>query len=388
MDTISTKAAGSHRPVQGGGALGVALVVVAAAAIGWGLWVRRQDRRELEVRTRELAVRSVSVTTPAPPKPSDAAPLQAEVHPYTEAPIYARASGYVKRWMADIGAKVSEGDLLAELDTPDLDQSLSESRAMLAQSEAALDLARTTANRWAELSKTQSVSQQEAEEKQADLRLKSATVEAGRAAVHRFEDLKRFARVTAPFAGTVTAREIDVGDLVTAGAARVLFRLADTTRLRVFVRTPQAMARDMAPGMEAALAFPELAGRVFKAPVIRNAGAIDPASRTLLIELDLDNAKGEILAGSYAQCRFAAAAASTGVVVPANTLIFRAAGPQLAIVNADSTVAIRAVTIGRDLGTTLEITAGLAIGERVIVNPPDALVDGETVRVITEGDKK
>jgi RND family efflux transporter MFP subunit len=298
-----------------------------------------------------------------------------------EAPIYARASGYLKRWLVDLGAKVEAGQLLAEIETPELDQELARARAQLVQADAALSLAKTTADRWAELAKTESVSQQEAAEKQADLALKAATVEAARAEVHRLENLQSFARVTAPFAGTITLRQTDVGQLITAGSGRELFRLAQTSPLRVYVRIPQTAARSMTPGQKAELTVPELPGRVFEAKVVRVSGAMDATSRTLLTELEVDNSRGEILAGGYAQVRFPDLKTEGLLTLPSNTLLFRAEGPQVGVVLPDGKVALHNVTLGRDFGARVEIVAGIAAADRVILNPADSLVSGTTVRI-------
>lgn len=368
--------------------LGIGLSAILAILAVVGIWTRHREQSVLAGRTRAAAVRTVALVRPTLGAPADSTPLQAEVRPFVEAPIYARASGFVKSWTSDIGARVSEGQLLAVLDTPELDQQLSQSLAQLAQSEAARDLAQTTANRWTDLLKTESVSAQEAEEKQSDLRLKVATVEAERANVRRLEDLKQFARITAPFPGTVTARDIDIGDLVTTAGNRPMFRLAQVNRLRVFVRVPQTLAASISIGQPAELSFLESPGKVWKTQVTRTAGSIDPASRSLLVELDLDNERGDILAGAYAQARFPTAVPAGALMVPSNCLIFRSAGPQVAVVNASQKVELRSVTMGRDLSTKLEILAGLKAEDDVILNPPDSLVEGETVRAMTEGGSK
>ena len=354
------------------------LVVLAAVA---GYLPRAQKRSALLTETRDLALPTVTVVSPAPGKTSVSLALPAEVKPLVESPIYARAAGYLKRWLVDLGATVTAGQLLAEIETPELNQELAQSRAQLAQADAALTLAQTTAARWAAMRKSALVSEQDMEEKQADLALKSATVEAARASVRRLEELLSFARVTAPFAGTITARKIDTGELITAGSARELFRLAQTQTLRVFVRVPQTAARAMTPGLTAELTLPELAGRVFAAKVVRTAGAMAADSRTLLTELEVDNAQGEILSGSFAQVRFADMRADPVLTLPSNTLIFRAEGPQVAVVQAGGKVELRSVTFGRDLGATMEILSGVNPGEQVVLNPADSLVGGVTVRV-------
>jgi RND family efflux transporter MFP subunit len=368
------------------GRVALAAVVVLAFALVAGFVPRLRARHNLAEQTRELTVPTVSVTAPAPGKSAAGVALPAEIKPYVEAPIYARASGYLRRWLVDIGDTVTAGQLLAEIDTPELDQELARSRADLAQAEAAQELAKTTALRWAELLKTASVSEQETAEKQSDLALKTATVEGARANVKRLEELKGFARVTAPFAGTITARRTDVGQLIAAGNGKELFRLAQTRTLRVFVRVPQTMARAVEPGQEAELALAEFPGRKFAAKIVRSAGAMEPDSRTLLTELEVDNSKGEILAGSYAQVRFTEAKMDAALTLPANALLFRSDGMQVGVVGPDGKVELRRVQLGRDFGQVVEVLGGVARSDRVILNPPDSLTPGLTVQV-TESPK-
>jgi RND family efflux transporter MFP subunit len=358
----------------------VAAVLIVIGTLA-GLIPRSLHRNALRAETKELAIQTVSVVSPVPGKTAAGLTLPAEAKALVEAPIYARTSGYLKRYLVDIGAQVKAGDLLAEIDTPELNQELAQSRAQLAQADAALVLARTTAARWADLVKTSSVSEQEAAEKKADLELKSATVEAARASVRRLEDLQSFERVTAPFAGTITARGTDVGQLVAASNGKELFRLAQTGTLRVYVRVPQAAAQGVALGQMAELTIPELPGRVFPAKVVRTSGAMSADSRTLLTELEVDNSRGEILAGTYVQVRLAEAKLDPTSTLPANTLLFRAEGPQVGVVGADGKVELRAVTLGRDFGPTVEIVGGVGPTDRVILNPADSLVGGTIVRV-------
>jgi len=359
----------------------VAAIVLVLALIA-GFVPRWRARGALVQESRELAVPTVTVISPEPGKSAAGVALPAEVRPYVEAPIYARASGYLKRFGADIGDNVEAGQLLAEIDTPELDQELARAHADLAKAEAALELSRTTAARWAALLKTAGVSQQEAAEKQADLALNTATVEGARANVRRLEELKSFARVTAPFPGTITARKTDVGQLISAGNGKELFRLAQSHKLRIFVRVPQTLARAVEPGQRAEMSLAELPGRKFEAKVVRTAGALEPDSRTLLTELEVDNADGHILAGSYAQARFSEANPDAALVLPANTLLFRAEGIQVGVVGAEGKVELRHVELGRDFGQTVEILGGAAMSDRVILNPPDSIAAGVTVHVV------
>ena len=346
-----------------------------------GFLPRLHARRALVKETQALSIPTVEVVSPEPGKAPLSAPLPAEIQAFVEAPIYARANGYLKRWLVDIGEHVDEGQLLAEIDTPELDQQLAQARAELQQAEAAFQLAKTTAMRWTELLKSSSVSEQETAEKQADRELKSAVVEAARANVRRLEEVKGFTRVTAPFAGTITARQTDVGQLIVAGNGKELFRLAKTNPLRVFVRVPQTLSRAVQIGQTADIALDELPGRKFEAKVVRTADAIDPASRTLLTELELDNSHDEILAGSYAQARFADVAGDPLLTLPANTLLFRSEGMLVGVVGEDGHVDLRSIKLGRDFGQAVEVAAGVSSHDRVIVNPSDSLTDGATVRV-------
>jgi RND family efflux transporter MFP subunit len=371
-------------PVRLGRAVAVAALLV-AAALAAGLWPRGRPREARAAEAQALAVPTVTVVTPTPGRDPAGLALPAEVKAWIEAPIYARASGYLRRWRVDIGARVKRGELLAEIDTPELDRELERARQDLAEAAAALGLAKITAARYTELVKTASVSEQETAEKQADFALKTAREQGARANLRRLEELKGFARVSAPFAGTITARETDVGDLIVAGAARPLFRLAQVDRLRVYVRAPQPAAAAIAAGQTAELTVPELAGRVFAARVVRTAGALSPDSRTLLTELEVENPGGAILAGSYAQVRFKQAGRAAVLTLPGNSLLFRAEGPQVAVVGPDGTVTLRSVTLGRDHGKTVEILTGVTATDRVILNPPDALLGGTRVRVAAPG---
>lgn len=378
-ETISDSDA-AGRPRLGRMALILCVLVLIGLAAGY--IPRARQRVALLQENRELAIPAVSVTSPVPVQAANALRLTAEIRPILEAPIYARANGYLKRWTVDIGAEVEAGQLLAEIDVPELGQELAQAKAQLLQAEAALDLAKTTAARWAELLQSASVSEQEAAEKKADLALKAATVEAARANVQRLADLESFTRVTAPFAGTITARRADVGELIQSNNGKEIFHLAQMKTLRVFVHVPQTLARSVAIGQTAELLIPELPNEAFPAKVVRTSGAMSAGSRTLLVELELPNPKGEIMAGSFAEARFPEAAASTTLSVPGNAVIFRSEGTQLAIVK-DGEVELRKVVLGRDSGSTIEIRSGVTPQDAVVLNPPDALVSGMKVRVAT-----
>jgi RND family efflux transporter MFP subunit len=324
----------------------------------------------------------VSVVSPTQAKPDLSTPLPAEVEPYIQAPVYARASGYLLNWYVDIGDTVTNGQLLAEIETPELGQQIAQARADLDQARAAEALAKITADRWVELFKTASVSAQETAEKTGDLALKQAAVESAQANLDRLKQLKDYDSVTAPFDGKITLRNTDIGQLITAGSGPALFNLAQVNPLRVYVEVPQPLIHAIQPGQTAELTFQELPGRTFVAKVTRTAGAVDPASRTLQVELQVDNAKGEILAGSYAQVSFRETAdAKPQLMLPDNALIFRAQGLQIAVVGRDDKVSLRTVKLGRDDGSTVVVLSGVNWGDQVINNPPDSIAEGDVVTI-------
>ena len=367
-------------PPRAGRLIFIAAVVLVAGFV-IGIVPRLRERRVVAADTRALAQPTVAVVTLSPAVPGAPLVLSGELKPEAETSIHARVNGYVRRWLVDLGAKVEAGQLLAELDTPDTDRDLSQARAQLVQAEAARDLAATTAKRWKEMLVAKTVSTQETDEKAGDYELKKATVEAARANVQRWEQIAAFARITAPFAGTITVRRIDVGELVTAGDGQELFHLVQTDRLRAFVRVPQTYARGTSVGQTAELSLPELPGRKFPAKVVRTAGSLDAATRTLLTELEVDNSKGEILAGSYAQVSLSDARHEAALALPANTILFRPEGPQVALV-IDGRIGMRHVTLGRDYGSSVEVRDGVAPGDRVVLNPSDTLIEGAVVQVV------
>jgi membrane fusion protein, multidrug efflux system len=362
----------------------IAQIIVALVLIGLaiGLVPRWYARRALAAEDKADSIPTVSVITPTVSKPDFGTPLPAEVQPFIQASIHARASGYLKNWYVDIGDTVTNGQLLAEIETPELDQQILQAQADLDQAKAALNLSQITADRWVELLKTASVSEQETAEKTSDLALKKAAVEAADANLQRLKQLKIFDSVTAPFDGTVTLRNTDIGQLITANSGPALFQMAQVNPLRVYVQVPQPLIHAISPGQTAQVTFQELPGKVFNAKVSRTAGAVDPASRTLQVELLADNSHGEILSGSYAQVRFGEIPSTTPVlVISDNALIFRAQGMQLAVLGPDNRVQLRSVTLGRDFGNTVEVLSGLNADDRVVNNPPDSIADGDQVQV-------
>src|SRR2546427_7240032 len=359
----------------------IALVIIAGLLLGWV--PRWRQNRSTAADTTQLAIPSVSVVSPTPGTNRDGLVLPAEVRPWLEASIFARANGYLKNWDADIGAHVQAGQLLAVIETPDLDQQLEQAKAQLVLSQANLRLAETTDSRWKELLKTASVSEQAAAEKAAARETAAASVEADRANMRRLQELVSFQRVTAPFAGTITIRAVDVGDLIVAGSGgQQLFHLAQADKLRVYVRAPQTAAAGIAAGQAATLSIPELPDDPFPAKVVTTSESISATSRTLLVQLEVDNSQHRILPYSYGEVRFDENAEKPALTLPSNTLLFRAEGLQVAVVNSNGIVELRKVQIGRDFGQTVEITGGVVPADRVITNPSDSLVTGIKVRVV------
>lgn len=368
-----------------GGAFYTVLFLIAALCAGafyWG-WLPKLKQQEVVLAdTKDLAIVRVKVASPAPAPASAVLSLSGELKPAAEASILARVPGYVRSWSVDMGDHVSAGQVLAELDTPELQRESARAEAQLALAEAARHLASTTARRWEELLEARTAAKQEADEKKADLELKTAAADAARAEVQRLNQIAKFATITAPFEGTITARRLEVGQLVEAGGSKELFKLSETRRLRVFVRVPQAYARSIEAGQEAEIALPELRSETFKAKIVRSAGSIDPASRTLLAELEVDNADGRLLAGSYAQVLLPSAQKEAPLTVSANALIFRSEGAQVAVVDGGGVVRLVKVTLGRDFGSSVELLEGVTSESRVILNPPDSLSEGIRVEVM------
>jgi RND family efflux transporter MFP subunit len=369
-------------------ALSLAGFIILAAMIGaagWGLGARTSAQAALETQTAKQAVISVTlIKATAGPKQENIV-LPGTVQSFVDAPIYARTNGYVKAWYTDIGAQVTKGQLLAEIDTPEVDDQLRQAQADLNTAEANGKLAESTAKRWQDLAKTDSVSRQENDEKTADAAAKIAVVAAAKANVSRLEQLEGFKRVLAPFDGVVTARRTDVGALINAGSGTgpELFRVADTSKLRIYVQVPQAYVQTIKTGMTANLGFVEFPGRDFPATVARTAEAMDPAARTLLVELQVDNSKHELLPGGYTQVHLSVTPSTTIARLPINTLLFRAEGLRVAKVDDANHITLVPVTLGRDFGTEAEVLDGVATGEAVVLNPPDSLRQGQEVRVIT-----
>ena len=337
--------------------------------------------------TEENAVLRVNVVHPKLGAPTEELVLPGNMEPFTDAPIYARTNGYVRRWYVDIGAHVKAGQLLAEIETPEVDQQLSQARAQLATSQSDFKLAKSTAERWQNLRKTDSVAQQETDEKLGDLESKSATMEAARANVRRLEEMQSFQKIYAPFAGVITARNVDIGDLINAGSngtGKEMFHLAAVRQMRIYVQVPQFNSRSATPGTLAELSVPELPGKSFAGRVVRASDAMDPASRTMRVEVDVDNLDGALLPSEYVEVHLKVATPTNSLIVPVNALLFRSEGMSAAIVQGDR-VALQRVVIGRDFGDSLEVVSGLAQGDQVVLNPPDSIAAGQKVRLLQAG---
>jgi RND family efflux transporter MFP subunit len=375
---------------QRSGRLGpVALLAIGAlaGAVGLGIYSGIGARSAADVTlkraTEEAAVAVVNVVSPTPGAPTQEILLPGTTQAFADAPIYARTSGYLKRWYFDIGALVKKGQLLAEIDTPEVDQQLHQARADLETAQANLRQAQITADRWRALLETDSVSRQETDQAVSTLAATKAMVDSNAANVRRLEELQGFEKIYAPFDGVITARNTDIGFLIDAGAnpqIRELFHIAAVHRLRVFVAIPEIYSRAARTGGSATLTLDEFPGRLFHGTIVRNANAIDLASRTLLVEVDVDNPSGELLPGAYVFVHFKLDKQVPSVVIPANTLLFRAQGLQVAVVRAGQAQLVP-VTIGRDYGTTVEIMTGIQPSDQVIVAPSDSLTSGTRVRI-------
>ena len=374
-------------PPRTGGSRGPLILVVfvlAAAAVtaAWGIYSRGNALTAIARETREASVPAVAVISPARGSAAEEITLPGNVQAYTDAAIFARTSGYLSRRHADIGSRVKAGQVLAEIDTPEIDQQLLQARAQLATARANETLARTTAERYQELIKSDSVSRQDLDNANGGYEAKKADVLSADANVKRLEALERFKTIYAPFAGVITARNTDIGALIGSGStARELFHIAAIDRLRVSVNVPETYARAARPGMPASVELQERPGRQFPGRIARTAGSIDPASRTLLVEIDLDNKSGELMPGSYAEVHFKLPTDAATFRLPVNTLIFRSDGLRVATVK-NGAVTLVPITLGRDFGTTVEVVSGLTGAERVVVNPPDSLTDGQAVTVM------
>jgi len=373
------------RPKHGVLTLLILLAIVVAIVIATVV-PRLKARAELEARTNDLAVPTVSVVHPKLGAPQTEIVLPGNVQAFADSPIYARTNGYLKKWYVDIGARVRAGQLLADIETPEVDQQLDQARADLNTAEANLALSQITAQRYQELAKTDSVSKQDVDNANGDYAAKKAMVASAQSNVRRLEELQSFERIYAPFDGVITARNTDVGHLINSGAgapATELFHIAAIQQLRVYVNVPQQYSPSAKPGLTADLTLQERPGRRFTGTLVRTADSIDPATRTLLAEVDVDNRAGELLPGAYAQVHLRVPAGTPALILPVSALIFRSDGLQVGIVENSNRATLKNVVLGHDLGSEVEVVSGLAAEDLVITNPPDSLVSGETLRIET-----
>jgi len=363
------------------------IVIGAAVVIGIIALVlipRLHQKSELKTSTDEMSVPTVTILHPKTGPGQVTLTLPGNVQAFYDSPIFARTDGYLKKWYVDIGGAVKEGQLLAEIDSPEVDQQLIQAQASRDQATANLNLSRTTAVRWEGLLKTNAVSQQEVDEKEGDLAARQADFANADANVRRLENLQSFEKVVAPFDGIVTQRNTDIGNLINAGASgpgQQLFRVAQIGTLRVYVQVPEAYSASITPGTEAQIALASSPGQPATGKVVSTAGSIDPGSRTLMTEIQVPNPDDKLMPGGYAQVHFDIVLPHPPLVIPANTLLFRTAGSQVGIVDADHTVQLKKVQIGRDFGTTVEITDGITADDSVILNPSDSLTAGTKVNV-------
>lgn len=360
----------------------IALVVLLIAGV-LALLNRTMEGRALARETEKSSVPVVAVVHPTQESADEELVLPGSLQAYEESPIFARTSGYLVKWYKDIGSHIEKGELLAKIDTPEVDQELMQTRAARQQTAAQLDLARISAERWENLRKSDSVSQQEADQQVSAYKQGQANLAAADANVRRLEQEEGFKNVYAPFSGVLTKRNVDPGALINAGAAagRELFDVARVDPLRVFVSVPQAYAPTVKTGMKAYVTLQEFPGQKYQGVIAHTADAIDPATRTMLTEVEVPNKNNKLLPGSFGQVHFAVSSGGQKVTVPVNAMLFRAEGPRLAVVGSDNKVQLRPITIGNDYGTTLEILGGVNVNEQVVINPADSLEEGQQVQI-------
>lgn len=364
----------------------VALLIVVAVVIA-GVVPRLKARAALKAATYENSIPTVNVIHPTMGAPRNEIVLPGNIQAFNDSPIYARTDGYLRKWYVDIGAHVKAGQLLAEIETPEVDQQLDQARADLNTAEANLQLSQITAQRYQGLAQSDSVSKQDVDNATSDFAAKKAMVASAQSNVKRLEELQSFEKIYAPFDGVITARNTDIGHLINSGAgtpATELFHIAAVEELRVYVNVPQQYSASAKPGLKADLTLQEFPGQRFPGTLVRTADAIDQASRTLLVEVDVDNRTGELLPGAYTEVHLSVPSGSPTYILPVSALIFRSAGLQVGTVQNGDKAELLSITLGRDMGNEVEVVSGLNAGDAVIVNPPDSLISGEAVRVAQE----
>ncbi|MFZ3214256.1 MAG: efflux RND transporter periplasmic adaptor subunit [Terriglobales bacterium] len=364
-------------------------VIAALTVVGLivsGIMPRIQARASLHRETREMAIASVTVIHPTRAPAASEIVLPANVQAFIDSPIYARTNGYLKTWHVDIGSRVKAGQLLAEIDTPEVNQALRQARADLNTAEANLNLSRITTERYNDLLKTDSVSKQDADNAAGDYAAKQAIVHSAEANVNRLEELQSFQKIYAPFTGVITTRNTDIGALIDSGASggtrTELFHIVQPDKLRVYVNVPEAYSQACKPGLTADLTLAEFPGRRFQGKLVRTASAIDTNTRTLLVEIDVDNPTGTLLSGAYAEVHLKLPGANSSFILPVNTLLFRSEGLRVATVPDGQHAELQPVTLGHDFGSEVEVVSGLNGDEAVIINPPDSLISGQAVRIV------
>jgi RND family efflux transporter MFP subunit len=366
--------------------LGLAVtVIVVAALLMSGIWSRVRARTELNIETAQAALTAVSVVLPKQTTPTEEIILPGNVQPYITSPIYARTNGYLKKWYFDIGARVKEGELLAVIETPEVDQQLQQARSNLLTAQANLELASITKTRYQGLLKSNAVSQQDVDNAVGTYNANNSIVEADKAAVQQYSALVSFEKVYAPFDGVITARNTDIGDLISSGSSSNvktdLFHIAQPGKLRVYVNVPEEYSRGIKVGITADLSLAEFPDRKFHGKLVRTADDINVTTRTLLVEIDVDNPTGTLLTGSYAEVHLAVPTQASTFLLPVNTLLFRTEGLRVGIVK-DGKVVLTAVTPGHDFGNQIEVVSGLKSDDQVIINPPDSIVSGQEVQIV------
>jgi RND family efflux transporter MFP subunit len=373
-------------PARAGGrriiVFGVIVVLCAAYAVFEGIHSRVEAKADLRQVAQDSAIPFVNVISPKNGTAGEEIELPGNTEAFTDTPIYARTNGYVKRWYVDIGAHVKRGQLLAEIETPELDQQLRQAKADLKNADANLEIAVITATRWENLLKTDSVSHQEADQAVSDLHSKQALVDSNRANVDRLEQLQSFERIIAPVDGVITARNTDIGALIQADttAPKEIFHLSAIQKLRIYVPVPEVYAPSIKTGDKVAVTLDAFPGQMFTGALVRNADAIDPATRTLTVEVDVDNSTGRLMPGAYAFVHFKIPASNGTVTIPSNALLFRHEGLRVGVVR-NSHVSLLPITVGQDYGDAIEVLSGLTAQDTVIVNPSDSLADGSQVQV-------
>jgi RND family efflux transporter MFP subunit len=366
--------------------VGMAIVIIVTITLaGIGILRRVHANSALVERTTELAAPTVSVAAPKAGAPLDSFMLPGNVTSYTDSPIYARTSGYLTRWFFDIGAKVKKDALLAVIATPEVDQQLAQAEGELNTAQANANNARIQAERYTGLVQSDAVSRQDTDTFVNQAASTAAQVRSAQANVERLRQLQSFENIYAPFDGVITARNIDTGQLIDPGAGKELFHLQAIQTLRVYANLPQLYSANVKPGAKIGLTFAEHAGKIYQGTLVRTADAIDPASRTLLVEIDVDNHAGELLPGSLAQVHFKTPSAGPALIVPAATLLFRKEGLRVGVVVNGDTAHLVPVVIGEDDGASVQIVTGLSLNDQVIQDPPDSLIEGEKVQVVSPG---